>query len=146
MATESLPAQPNLVQLRKLARDRQRSVPGPYPLSAAQRDVARRYGFASWPRLKRHVEAIAGRSWVLVDAADDESPADRLVRLACLNYGSDAPANLRTAAEMRQQQPALATASLAAAVVCGDVAEVRRRLSADPGTVMAATGRMDGRR
>ncbi len=140
MATESLPAQPNVEQLRKQARDAQRGAPAPYPLSAAQRDVARRYGFASWARLKRHVEALTSRTWVLAEAPEDEPSADRLVRLACLNYGTDAPADRRTAVQMWRQQPQLSADSLAAAVVCGDVSQVRRRLSASPGAASAETG------
>jgi len=142
MATEPLPARPNLEQLRKQARElqRQQGAHDTSSLSGAQRAVARRYGFSSWPRLKRHVEAIASRTWILVDATDDEPAADRLVRLACLNYVTDSPTQRRQAVELWEQQPELATASLAAAVVCGNVAEVRRRLSAEPAVVGADTG------
>jgi ankyrin repeat protein len=142
MATERLPARPNLGQLRKQARELQREMGSDEAasLSAAQRALARRYGFASWPRLKRHVEAIADRTWILADAPDDEPAADRLVRLACLNYATDSPAQWRSAVALWEQQPELSRASMAAAVVCGDVAEVRRRLSAESGIVMAETG------
>lgn len=79
MSTVPLPAAPNLEHLRKQAKDLQRAVRaedpdavtvvtehhphGPaataaFPLESAQLVVARRYGFASWPRLKRHVETI----------------------------------------------------------------------------------------
>ena len=51
-----LPDQPSLEQLRKQAKDLRRAEG--IGLSAAQLAVARRYGFASWTRLKRHVEFV----------------------------------------------------------------------------------------
>ena len=71
-----LPDEPSLTQLRNQAKDLRRAAlagepgalaevaerypgaPGPFPLHAAQLVVARRYGFGSWARLKRHVEII----------------------------------------------------------------------------------------
>lgn len=75
----SLPPNPDLEQLKNLARDLQRAYRDsdpqaiarvdaglpryrdralPLPLSAAQTVVAREHGFASWPRLKQHVEGV----------------------------------------------------------------------------------------
>jgi uncharacterized protein len=51
-----LPARPNLEQLRHQARDLQHAARDRITLSAAQLAVARGYGFASWPTLKREVE------------------------------------------------------------------------------------------
>src|SRR5947209_2049195 len=77
-----LPAAPSLEQLKKQAKDLQRAVrsrdtdalvmvaehhpdgsptsvaASGFPLDAAQLVVARRYGFASWSRLKHHVQTI----------------------------------------------------------------------------------------
>lgn len=50
-----LPARPSLEQLRKQAKDASRS--GGIPLHQAQLDLARRYGFESWPKLVHHVAA-----------------------------------------------------------------------------------------
>lgn len=51
-----LPDRPSMEYLRKQAkRRRQRDRVG---LARAQRDLARDYGFASWPRLVRHVHAV----------------------------------------------------------------------------------------
>lgn len=72
----SLPERPSLEQLRNQARDLQRS--GAVPkLIDAQREVARRYGFASWARLKRHVETLLGLK-SQIDAFVDAAIAGRL--------------------------------------------------------------------
>ena len=73
-----LPDEPSYEQLRDRAKDLRRAVlagrarrarrghrrfpdaPASFPLHAAQLVVARRYGFPSWARLKRHVEVIEG--------------------------------------------------------------------------------------
>lgn len=49
---DSLPSRPNLEQLRKQAKDLKRSE-GHDSLSNAQRALAQRYGFPSWPKLKQ---------------------------------------------------------------------------------------------
>src|SRR5262245_38605862 len=103
MPTVPLPQDPDLDQLRNQARELQRAVragdaparamvaefhPDPpasdgFPLSAAQLVLARRYRFASWARLRRHVEIINARSWTPGrPAPDGEPPADRFLRLA----------------------------------------------------------------
>ena len=57
-----LPPRPNLDHLKKQAKDRlvdlQAASPGAQ-LADAQHALARDYGFASWPKLKAHVEALA---------------------------------------------------------------------------------------
>jgi len=53
----SLPARPSLEQLRKQAKERLASMPEA-KLADAQFAVARDYGFDSWPKLVRHVEAL----------------------------------------------------------------------------------------
>src|SRR5262245_59473925 len=62
---KSLPARPNLAYLRKLAKDRLadlRALDGQAKLYAAQLAVAREHGFASWRRLKTHVDHVAAAS------------------------------------------------------------------------------------
>lgn len=51
-----LPERPSLDHLRKQAKDRKREQR--VPLSRAQHDLAREYGFASWARLVHHVQAL----------------------------------------------------------------------------------------
>ena len=57
--SRQLPARPNLDHLRKQAKERlddlQRRNPSAQ-LADAQHQIARDYGFASWPKLKAHVE------------------------------------------------------------------------------------------
>ena len=52
-----LPQHPNLRHLRDQAKDLVRSGAAA-TLAAAQLQIARDYGFASWPKLKRHVESL----------------------------------------------------------------------------------------
>src|SRR5215203_5345336 len=74
MSAKSLPPRPSLQHLKYQALDllkdysagsndaisRLGMSPGSRPsLADAQRAIAREYGFASWPKLKRHVESIA---------------------------------------------------------------------------------------
>ena len=149
MPTFPLPEHPDLGQLRKLARELQRQVRAgdpaalaladhpaavrTFPLSAAQRVLARRYGFASWPRLRRHVEVITARTWTLSEPASAEPD---FLRLACLTWGHE-PVDRRAAAALLAADPDLPATSLAVAAACADVAQVRRHLAADP----AAAGR-----
>jgi ankyrin repeat protein len=53
--TRRLPRQPNLEQLRKQAKELMSGWPGS-TLSEAQRELARAYGFDSWPKLKAFVD------------------------------------------------------------------------------------------
>jgi hypothetical protein len=73
-----LPERPNLRHLKDQARDLYKSG-GADSLTQAQFRVAREYGFASWARLKAHVESLdrAGQ----LKAAIDDNDADRVFRL-----------------------------------------------------------------
>lgn len=66
-----LPDRPNLRHLRDQARDVVRAGAAP-TLAAAQLKVARDYGFASWAKLKRHVESLerAGQLRAAIIARD----------------------------------------------------------------------------
>jgi hypothetical protein len=60
--SRNLPARPNLEYLKNEAKDRLDDLRGTDPnaqLSDAQFALAREYGFASWPKLKEHVESLA---------------------------------------------------------------------------------------
>src|SRR5487761_1161078 len=83
-----LPEQPSLEQLRNQAKDL-RDTSG-VPLWEAQLTVARRYGFASWARLKRHVELVTRYSRFPERVATD-TDADTFLRLGCLSYYDDEP-------------------------------------------------------
>jgi hypothetical protein len=79
-----LPEHPSLEHLRRQAKARKRD--RTIPLSQAQHEVAREYGFDSWPKLVHHVQAsgLEGieRALVLADAAALSSllQADRAPR------------------------------------------------------------------
>ena len=122
-----LPERASLEQLRKQAKEL-----GP-PLHAAQREIARRYGFASWARLKRHVEAAVTLGRYPAEAIDT-GPADTFLRHACLTYdGADNPAR-RTAA-VPPPEPTAHTAAAGA-----DPPALRRILAADPGAARREGG------
>ena len=164
MATLHLPDDPHLDQLRKQAREFQRAVRAGdadaldviaehhpvgvpasearsrFTLAAAQLVVARRYGFASWPRLKRHLEIVAELSWRPEPAHADASPQDRFVRLACLTYDDDNPAKWGAARQILAEHPRLAESDLFVAVTTADVAAVRRLLAADPSSARRVGG------
>ena len=144
----SLPSRPSLDQLRKQAKDllaawragdaealswlrehhpehAQATAADPADslrLADAQLVTARRYGFASWPRLKSEVE--------LMGLAFDER-ARRFVRAAAdASSGTDEP--FRLAKRLLERDPSLARADVYAALVLGGVDAVRRQVERDP--------------
>jgi ankyrin repeat protein len=150
MATAALPQDPDLSQLRNQAREFQRAVrsgeptalarmsswhPEPpdaerFPLTAAQLVVAREHGFASWARLHRYVEIVTARAWTPgKPAPNDESSADRFLRLACLTYSDDEPADRAAAAQLLAEHPELPENDLFVASACADVASLHRHLA-----------------
>jgi ankyrin repeat protein len=151
-----LPDNPSLDHLRRLARELQRQVRAGVPeavamaaehhpdgapadlatfqLSAAQLVVARRCGFASWPRLKRYLDVVAEHGW-------DASPprggrtglADRFCRLACLTYtGDDGPQRWAEARQLLAEHPDLTGGHIWAAAAATQAETVQRLLAADP--------------
>ena len=90
-----LPDDPNLEQLKKQAKDLQREVRASddpsFQLSAAQFAIARRYGFASWPRLVRHLEVVERYTRTPDRVPPSADTADEFLRLACLHYAEDGP-------------------------------------------------------
>ena len=156
MAVAHLPERPDLGQLRKQAREFQRAVRGgepdaladaaldhpdpDFPLTRAQSVTARRYGFVSWPRLVRHVEAIRARFWEYREPATNMSPADGYLRLACLNYAADDPTRPSQATTVLSENPTLPSTDLAVAAVVGDVPAVRAALSRNTSVATEPTG------
>jgi ankyrin repeat protein len=115
--TREIPERPDWVQLKKQAKDLRKS--GAHAtLAEAQRALAQDYGFASWAKLKRHVEArtAEGAEAALIEAAlaGDE----------------------RRIGEVRERAPV----GLHAACALGDLQAVRRGLEADPALAAAAGG------
>jgi hypothetical protein len=149
MPTAPLPDQPSLDQLRNQARELQRALRSgdaaalahaaehnpsgdASTLSRAQLVIARHYGFASWPRLSRHVRAVQrySRAPIAVDASAD--PATEFLRLACLVYGSeDGPERWALAGQILTESPQITGRNIHAAAAAADAAAVGRLLDAD---------------
>jgi ankyrin repeat protein len=114
-----LPAQPNLRHLKDQARDLLKAGEAE-SLTAAQFQIARRYGFQSWPKLKAHVEslhevgelkeAIDTNNLKRVKALMSRNPA---LHRAPLGYGNNGP--LTWVAECRVPWEAPTEARLAMA-------------------------------
>ena len=152
----SLPARPNLDQLRRQAKELlaairrgdaealaalhelhpRRVEPAGASLSDAQLVLARRYGLPSWLALRTEVE---------LRALDHAARARRLVALAA--SASPAPSRcLEQALVLLRREPSLATADEFTALVFGDTATVRARIAADPAWANAVCGPLPGRR
>lgn len=126
----TLPAHPNLDQLRHQAKDllraansgdgealaQMRLVSDQATLASAQLAVARRYGFASWPKLKAEVEARTADLAEKVEAFCKASVSDGSGR----------------AARMLAATPEIAGHSFAAAVILGDAERVSEEVRRDP--------------
>jgi len=120
--------------------------PSALKLADAQRVIARSYGLASWPALRRHVAVIVefSRFPEPADPTDDTARADggtesestdRFLRLACLTY-TDAPeGGPAAAARMLARSPGLARTSVHTAAATGDAEALARMLREDPGAV-----------
>jgi ankyrin repeat protein len=172
MPTVGLPDRASLEQLRKQAKDLQRAVragaadaiaqvaghhpdgrpdetAASFPLTAAQLVVARRHGFASWARLKRHVEVVErytrfppgdGRESGAADLPGDAGPADAFLRLACLWYEDDQPRRWARARQLLAQHPGITRDSVHAAAAAADVPALRAILAAGPGAARREGG------
>jgi Ankyrin repeats (3 copies) len=161
----SLPRDPNLEQLRTLAKTLQRLAqsgeagavefvrefhprrasavagsPGLADLTRAdiQLALARSYGFASWPKLRDHVQTINRLTRnphlqpVGNPIANETERVDEFLRLACLTYGADDPSRPERARTLLAEHPELATATIHTIAAVGDEAAAREVLAADP--------------
>lgn len=138
MPDKRLSDRPDLGRLKDEARALQREMRASAPatkLSDAQRELARQYGFASWPRLKAFVEFVHAetRSPHHVSALAD--PSEEFLRLACLTYGADDLSRPSMAQKMLNEDSTLATSSVFAMAAVGAVDELRAALAAEPSLV-----------
>jgi ankyrin repeat protein len=143
--TKPLPPRPHLDHFRREARARQRAAAPGDPaarLSGAQFLVAREYGFASWPRLRRYLKTVTEYGWD--DAAAGvpaPHPADEFCRLACLTYTpEDGPARWAAAERLRAEHPELTRNHLWAAAAAASAPDVERLLAADATRASARGG------
>lgn len=79
--SRNLPPHPNLDYLKKQAKELLRDLVLQNPalkLADAQHALAREYGFASWPKLKVHVESLSSQAVAVINsqAASDEGAVD----------------------------------------------------------------------
>jgi hypothetical protein len=114
-----LPAHPDLWHLKDQAKDLKKTGQAPSPV-AAQLQVARQYGFASWPKLKAHVESLqtVGQLKRAIDSGDLEWVKELMTRnpelhRAPLGYGKNGP--LTWVAECRVPREAPSETRLAMA-------------------------------
>ena len=106
----------------------------PPVLREVQQALARERGFASWAALKEHHVDFAGKD-------DAEGLIDIFLEYACIfTPPTDFASKWRRAERIRARYPAMATATLHAAVVCGEVEDVRARLDADPSAIRSPGG------
>lgn len=117
-------------------------VHSPPPSGAGLRDVqhalAREHGFSSWNELKIALADLTAAARSL------DQQLEEFLEYACLRYGirpgttewdrlyNDHPTRPRHAARLLSRNPHLAKASIHAAVVSGDLAEVERHLALHP--------------
>ncbi|SHN44923.1 ankyrin repeat domain-containing protein [Cryptosporangium aurantiacum] len=113
-----------------------------FPLAAAQLVVAREYGFASWPRLRRYVDVVTDYGWDgAVASVPASNPADEFCRLACLTYtDDDGPHRWAAAARLLAEQPELTRTHIWAAAAAGRPADVRAFLAGDRSLARARGG------
>jgi len=163
--TRGLPGNANLEQLRNGAKAFQRAVragdsgaaeivnefhprlasavPGSAQLEAftradAQLVVARQFGFASWPKLKAHLDLVAryARSPheepIGGPLGDEQAIVDEFLRLACLTYGDDDRDRLRRAEALLTEHEWLGRATIHTIAATGNVDAARVRLEREP--------------
>jgi ankyrin repeat protein len=115
MAARQLPPRPNLEQLKRQAKELLQAGKAP-ALHDAQTLIAREYGFASWNKLRDHVEAVT----LEFDAAVNEF----------LEAATDGRRD--RAERMLALHPKIVAANLHTALVLGDADGVQARLERDP--------------
>ena len=164
MPTQQLPSNPSVENLRKQAKSLRRAVLANDPdalarvrafhpkgedpakgfqLSHAQFVIARTYGFASWLKLKHYVEVVEGHTFLPPhpkSVIETESPSDRFIRLACLDYLADHVERREQAREMLAQNPSIAFENIFTASTVGDVEAVTRMLKQKPGLATTRGG------
>jgi len=148
MPDRTLPADPNLEQYKKqakdLIRDCRASQPdslarlhrhhpeqerAPLALTAAQLVIAREHGFSSWPQFAAHIESLRIQRFV----ASITDPVAAFLVAACVPR--NAPHNSGTTDEAEAilaRYPQVARANIYTAAVLADESAVRGFLAADP--------------
>lgn len=113
-----------------------------FKLADAQLAVARLYGHSSWAKLRAHVELIGEFTRPDPADVDAEAEVDLFVSLACVSYNGDHDplGRIELARAMAEQDPGIATASVAAMAVTGNHGMLAERITDDPSIVDAPCG------
>ncbi|WP_066371036.1 ankyrin repeat domain-containing protein [Herbidospora mongoliensis] len=109
-------------------------------LSDAQLVTARMYGFASWPRLKTHIETVARYSRSPHQVEASEELPEEFLRLACLTYGADYPGRTGEADLLLTRHPHLSTANVFTMAATGSAEALADALAANPGLARTQGG------
>lgn len=109
----------------------------PPVLRDVQHALARAEGFGSWATLKEHLEVRE------LKQLGSQSLVNEFLERSCWFGNGDGPQKWQRAQAILDAYPEVATASLHAAVVAGELAQVRRLLAAH-GSVVNATGGPQG--
>ncbi len=109
-------------------------------LADAQLITARMYGFASWPKLKQHVDVVRRYSRSPHQVASAGTGPDEFLRLACLTYGDDHPSRIQRAGQFLS---AVATANVFTMAATGSFEAMRAALDDDPLLARTSGGPFD---
>jgi hypothetical protein len=120
-----LPERPSIEQLRKRARELARA--DGLKLSQAQLRVARMYGFASWPKLKAHVEMVTTLS-----REPEAIGGDDFLALVCV-FGNGSPQRRSHGLDMLEADPSLATSNIWHAAACARADAIEPALASAQG-------------
>jgi hypothetical protein len=111
---------------------------GDLPLATAQRVLARAHGFAGWSRLREYLTTLDTFTRPMDASADDDGPAERLLRRGTLSYGQWS--DVEDARAMLAYEPDLATTSAHTMAACGRAGELAALFCEDPTLVKADGG------
>lgn len=108
-----------------------------FGLADAQFVIAIEYGFESWPKFAKHVEALANANFA--DAVND--PVARFIEAACVPRDSmHSSGTLERAEAILAAHPKVASSNIYTAAILGDVVGVRRFLALDVENAIARAG------
>jgi hypothetical protein len=134
-APRPLPDRPNLRHLKDQAKDLLKAGAAA-SITDAQFKIARVYGFASWPKLKAHIDSLEeiGQLKQAIDTNDFERVKATMTRnpklhSAPLGYGKDGP--LTWVAECRVPWESPSAARLAMAAWCSNTGRTCTRAATD---------------
>lgn len=119
-APRPLPDRPNLRHLKDQAKDLLETGAAA-SIAGAQLEIARRYGFASWPKLKAHVDSLEeiGQLKQAIDTNDVDRVKTLMTRnpdlhRAPLGYGKDGPLTWVAECRVPSESPSPARLAMAA--------------------------------